>query len=45
MVVYMCLECHREIPHETVKKRVRCTFCGSKILYKPRVISSTVEAV
>ncbi len=45
MASYICLDCQKEIKYEIVKKRVRCTFCGSKILYKPRVLSSTVEAV
>ena len=45
MVNYLCLECQKEIPHDTVKKRIRCPFCGSKILYKPRVTSSTIDAV
>jgi len=45
MVMYMCLECQKEIDSGTVKKRVRCPYCGSKILYKPRTISTTVEAV
>ena len=42
---YMCLDCQKEIKFELVKKRVRCPFCGSKILYKPRVNSATIEAV
>lgn len=45
MVAYKCLECHKEVPSETVKRRVRCPHCGSKILYKPRIISATIEAV
>jgi len=45
MVAYMCLDCHKEILSETVRKRVRCPYCGSKILYKPRITSATVEAV
>ena len=45
MAIYMCLECQKEIKHEVVKKRVRCTYCGSKILYKPRMTSAVVEAI
>ncbi len=45
MVNYMCLECQKEIKHETVKKRVRCPYCGSKILYKQRTTSTLAEAV
>ncbi len=45
MVNYMCLDCQKEIKFEIVKKRVRCPYCGSKILYKPRSTSAVVEAV
>ena len=45
MVSYMCLDCQKEIKHEIVKKRVRCPYCGSKILYKPRSTSSVVDAI
>lgn len=45
MVVYKCIECQKEVQHELVRKRVRCPFCGSKILYKPRVTSAIVDAV
>ena len=42
---YVCIKCSKPIKLEYVKKRVRCPYCGSKILYKPKVISSVVEAV
>jgi len=45
MVVYKCIDCQKEVKSETVKKRVRCPYCGSKILYKPRTVSSITEAV
>ncbi len=45
MVNYLCLDCQKEISSDLVKRRVRCPFCGSKMLYKPRVTSSTIEAI
>ncbi len=45
MVGYLCIECHKEIKSENIRKRVRCSFCGSKILFKPRSVSVTVEAI
>ncbi len=42
---YKCMDCQKEIKFELVRKRVRCPHCGSKILYKPRTISSTIDAV
>jgi DNA-directed RNA polymerase subunit RPC12/RpoP len=31
---YCCLTCKKEIDNESVKKRIRCPYCGSKILMK-----------
>ena len=45
MVAYQCIECHKEVKSENIRKRVRCSFCGSKILYKPRSVSVSVEAI
>jgi len=45
MVVFKCMACQKEATHEDLKRRVRCKYCGSKIFSKPRVVSSTVEAV
>jgi len=45
MVIYKCFNCDKIVKDEYVKKRVRCPYCGSKILFKPRVTSSKVKAV
>ena len=44
MVLHKCFECDREIKEEYIKKKIRCPYCGSKILYKPRIINSKVKA-
>ena len=44
MVTHKCLDCGKVIKEEYIKKKVRCPYCGSKILYKPRVVSSKVKA-
>jgi len=44
MVLHKCFECDKEIKEEYIKKKIRCPYCGSKILYKPRIISSKVKA-
>lgn len=31
---YVCLRCRKTIEPEVLKKRIRCPFCGSKILLK-----------
>jgi len=44
MVVHKCFECSRIIKMEYLKKKVRCPYCGSKILYKPKMVSTKVKA-
>ena len=41
---YRCFECGTLIKKEHLRKRVRCLYCGSKILYKQRAASTIVMA-
>lgn len=42
---YHCFNCDSKISiKEYLKKRVRCPYCGSKILYKQRIAISKVKA-
>jgi len=45
MVTYKCFNCNQTIKGETVRKRIRCPYCGSKILYKPRLVNTKIKAV
>jgi DNA-directed RNA polymerase subunit RPC12/RpoP len=45
MTVVKCFKCDKVIKPEYIKKKIRCPYCGSKILFKPRVVSKEVEAV
>jgi len=45
MKPYKCFSCGNSIKMEYLRKKIRCPYCGSKILYKVRSISTTVEAV
>jgi len=36
MVKYTCFKCAKKIGTDMMGKRVRCPYCGSKILYKSR---------
>jgi len=45
MVQYKCFQCGKVIKEDYLKKKIRCPYCGSKILFKPRIISSTVKAI
>ena len=44
MVEYKCFECNKKVAAEYLRKKVRCPYCGSKILYKPRRISTKIKA-
>ncbi len=45
MAEYKCFSCGKKVASSYVKKRIRCPYCGSKILFKPRVITKKVRAV
>jgi DNA-directed RNA polymerase subunit RPC12/RpoP len=36
MTKYTCFSCSKKISKDMMGKRVRCPYCGSKILYKSR---------
>jgi len=44
MVDYKCFNCSKVIASESLRVRVRCVYCGSKILYKPRTAVVKVKA-
>ena len=44
MVSYKCFFCNKKVGEEYLRKRVRCPYCGSKILFKPRQTTTKVKA-
>lgn len=44
MVEYKCFDCGKKVAEDYVRKKVRCPYCGSKILYKSRRTSAMVKA-
>ena len=45
MVEYKCFYCNKKVDKdEYLRKRIRCPYCGSKILYKPRLVSTKIKA-
>ena len=44
MVKYTCFMCNKKISKEMLGKRVRCPYCGSKILYKSRETTTKIKA-
>jgi len=45
MTKYACFLCNKRISDELLGKRVRCPYCGSKIIFKPRTMSTKIKAV
>ena len=45
MVEYKCFQCNKIIGPEYLRKGVRCPYCGSKIIFKPRVNPTVVKAI
>ncbi|MAG08134.1 DNA-directed RNA polymerase subunit P [Candidatus Woesearchaeota archaeon] len=44
MARYKCFYCNKTTTLDMLRKRVRCPYCGSKILFKPRTTTSKVKA-
>jgi len=44
MTKYTCFKCSKKISTDMMGKRVRCPYCGSKILYKARSKIAKVKA-
>ena len=44
MVTHKCFNCEKVVKQDSTKKKIRCPYCGSKILYKPRVVNTKVKA-
>jgi len=44
MVLYKCFDCDKKVGEAYIKKKVRCPYCGSKMLFKPRASGTKVKA-
>lgn len=44
MVSYKCFNCAKEVKSDYLRKKVRCPYCGSKMLYKTRSTQKTIKA-
>ena len=44
MTKYKCFQCNHKVGDEVLGKRVRCPYCGSKMLFKPRSAVTKVKA-
>jgi len=44
MKSYKCFDCGASVKQDYLKKKIRCPYCGGKILYKLRNVISKVKA-
>ena len=44
MADYKCFECNKEVSPDYLKKKIRCPYCGSKMIFKPRTRPTKVLA-
>ena len=44
MTDYKCFNCGKSVADTYTRKSVRCPYCGSKILFKPRTVTKKVKA-
>jgi DNA-directed RNA polymerase subunit RPC12/RpoP len=44
MSEYRCFFCKKAISADNIKRRVRCIYCGSKIIFKSRSTNTKIKA-
>ncbi|MBI4447751.1 DNA-directed RNA polymerase subunit P [Candidatus Woesearchaeota archaeon] len=44
MASYKCFDCEKEVKSDYIRKKIRCPYCGSKILYKVRSAHKILKA-
>ena len=44
MAEYKCFNCNKKVAQDYLRKRIRCPYCGSKMLFKPRATITKVKA-
>ncbi len=45
MKSYKCFSCGNSVKSEYLRKKIRCPYCGGKILYKTRSVPTKVKAI
>lgn len=44
MADYRCFDCRKDVDPTYLKKKIRCPYCGSKMIFKPRTRPTRVLA-
>ena len=42
---FKCVECGKEVGQDYLRKKIRCPYCGGRVLYKTRTCTTLVKAV
>ncbi len=45
MTTYKCFKCDKKVSKDYLRKNIRCPYCGSKMLFKPRSAKTVVKAI
>jgi DNA-directed RNA polymerase subunit RPC12/RpoP len=41
---YKCFDCGKELNEDSVMRRVRCPYCGGRMVFKERATTTKVKA-
>ncbi|MFC1727982.1 DNA-directed RNA polymerase subunit P [Nanoarchaeota archaeon] len=41
---YKCFDCNKTVSMEYLRKKIRCPYCGGKMLFKQKQVSTKVQA-
>ncbi|MFA5141543.1 MAG: DNA-directed RNA polymerase subunit P [Candidatus Woesearchaeota archaeon] len=44
MTTYKCFQCDKNVSQDYLRKKIRCPYCGSKILFKPRILTTKIKS-
>ncbi len=45
MASYKCFNCDKKVGEEYLRTKVRCPYCGGRMLYKERKTTTKVKAI
>jgi DNA-directed RNA polymerase subunit RPC12/RpoP len=42
---YKCFMCNKIVGDTYLRKRIHCPYCGSRMIFKPRTVTTKVKAI
>jgi len=45
MITYKCFDCQKKVSDTMLGRKIRCPYCGAKMLYKTRGTTTKVKAI